>query len=275
MSADHDLSGRTNGHGPAAEAASVIAVLDRPAPAAPPSPPRRPLTRLTRVAVPFIVVLALLETIGLGTRYLLTDHRWVITDNAKIDGDQIEITAPVTGVLSQWRIDLGSSLSRNEVVGRVRIENTGAQVSKVIKSPSRGTVALISAAEGQYVTQGALLATAYGDQGIYVTARVPEQEIGDVRVGAPVDILVDAHPGVPVTGTVSVISPATAGVDELTADPNGDPLDLNSSPYPGSDTDPQNPQRVDQYIPVKILLAHTGNVALMPGMNVTVHIHRS
>jgi hypothetical protein len=273
MTTEHDVSGRTIDQGPATKAA--IAVLDRPAPAAPPAPPRRPLTRLTRIAVPFIVVLALLETVGLGTRYLLTDHRWVITDNAKIDGDQIEIIAPVTGVLSRWRIDLGSSLDRNEVVGRVRIENTGAQVNKVIRSPNRGTVAFVGAAEGQYVTQGALLATAYGDQGIYVTARVPDSEIGDVRLGAPADILVDAYPGARVRGTVSAISPATAGVDELTQDPNGDPLDLASSPYPGSDTDPQNPQRVDQYIPVKIQLTDTGDVALMPGMNATVHIHRS
>jgi multidrug resistance efflux pump len=35
-----------------------------------------------------------------------------------------------------------------------------------------------------------------------------------------------------------------------------------------------NFQKVTQVIPVKIALTNSGGVALVPGMNITVHIHK-
>jgi len=60
------------------------------------APARRRLTRRTKICTALILALALLEGSALTIRYFLTDHRFVIADNAKVDGDEIEIHAPPT-----------------------------------------------------------------------------------------------------------------------------------------------------------------------------------
>lgn len=240
----------------------------------PPAFSRRPWTRTTKIGVVAVVVLALLEISALGARYLTTDRLWVIADNAQVDGDQVQIHAPTTGVVVDWSLGMGSPVRPHQNVGRIEIQGSGAQPKKPIRSPGSGTVAETMVTEGMYVTEGSLLAVAYDPTSIYVTARVPEEEVSGVRVGAPVDIVVDASPKVPVTGTVAVIGAASAGASELENNSGTDPLSREQPIYPGPDTDPQNPQRVDQYIPVKILFARTGAAQVAPGQNVTVHIHR-
>lgn len=247
-------------------------VTDRPA--APARPRRRPFTRRTRISLLLILLLALAEVLGLGARYYSTDRLWVIVDNAQVDGDQIEINAPVGGMIDNWRVDLGTPVAPNQLLGFVEMQGGPGRSKMPIRSPGRGTVAYSDATEGEYVQPGALLAIAYGDDGVYVTARVPEDEIDDVRSGAPVDILVDAAPDRPLAGRVQQVGAASAGVDELANDPDGDPTDLRQPVYPGPDTDPQNPQRVEQYIPVRIEFVDTGAVVVRPGMNVMAHIHR-
>jgi multidrug resistance efflux pump len=56
-------------------------------------------------------------------------------------------------------------------------------------------------------------------------------------VGNPVDITVDAYPHTPVDGIVTEIQAGTAGRFTI---------------WPNPDTDPTNPQKVDQYVPLKI-----------------------
>jgi hypothetical protein len=52
------------------------------------------------------------------------------------------------------------------------------------------------------------------------------------------------------------------------------PGELDYPIYPGTDADPQNPQKVDQYIPVRILFTGAGVARVAPGQSVTVHIHK-
>jgi multidrug resistance efflux pump len=73
-----------------------------------------------------------------------------------------------------------------------------------------------------------------------------------------VDIDVDAFPDEPLTGTVREIQGAAAGVLSL---------------FPESNST-GNFQKVTQVIPVKVDLSDTSGLELIPGMNVTAHIHR-
>ena len=238
------------------------------------APADRRLSRRTRICAALILVLALLEGSGLTIRYLLTDHRYVIADNAQVDGQEVEIHAPTDGRVVDWHVDTGSSVAADQVVGRVEIIGNPVRPRMPIRAPGRGTIVANTVSNGMYVTAGSQLATAYDLDDIYVTARVREENIAGVRVGAPVDVLVDAAAGNPVTGTVSSIGATTAGVNQLSADPRSDPTDIEYPIYPGSDTDPQNPQAVQQYVPVKILFTAVGDARIAPGQNVTVHIHR-
>ncbi|MDT7674215.1 MAG: hypothetical protein QOD82_2117, partial [Pseudonocardiales bacterium] len=183
---------------------------------------------------------------------------YVSTDNAQVDGDKIDINAPTTGTLTRWTISKGSTLRANQIVGRVKILNSFAEPQRAIRSPGNGTVAVSNVVEGQYVTAGTELATAYDFAKIYFTARVDETDIGDVHPGQLVDIDVDAYPGAPVTGTVAEIQGAAAGLLSL---------------FPESNSS-GNFQKVTQVIPVKIAITNTAGSELIPGMNVTVHIHK-
>lgn len=212
----------------------------------------------------FILVAALtvVETASVAGTYFLYSRHYVTTDNAQVDGDKIEINAPVSGAVDDWAGQPGAVVQPNQVVGRIRTLGSGAQPERVVKVPgqSTGTVAVDEAVDGSYVTKGAELAAAYDLSKIYVTARVEDYDIGAVQPGAMVDVHADAFPDTPITGVVQVVQNSTAG-------------NFTIYPAPGI-ADPSQPQRVDQYVPVKIALLTTGGARLVPGMDVTVHIRK-
>jgi multidrug resistance efflux pump len=240
-----------------------------PAPAAPPPPPapeaeqaapgKRKMKRSTRVALTIIVILAVLAALGFGGAYFLYSRNFVSTDNAQVDGDKVQINAPATGTLVDWEGTQGTVVRRDMVVGRVKMGSSGAQPQMTIKSPGNGSIAVNNAVEGQWVTAGTQLATAYDFNKIYVTARVDETDVADIHPGAQVDVDVDAFSGTPVTGIVSEIQGAAANQFSL---------------FPESNST-GNFQKVTQVIAVRVAFTNTSGLALVPGMNVTVHIHKN
>jgi hypothetical protein len=229
-------------------------------PAAAPTPVVSPKTRrTTRILFTLVAVLSLLEAAAFTGNYLLYSRHYVSTDNAQVDGDKVDINAPATGLVTDWRATQGSTVNRGEILGRITIQGSSAQPRNTVRSPGAGTVAVDNVVDGEWVNAGDEMATAYDFNSIYVTARVSENDISEVRIGRPVDISVDAYPRASVTGIVQEIQASAAG---------------QFSTYPGPDTDPTNPRKVDQYVPVKIAFTNTGRVELSPGMNVTVHIHK-
>ena len=215
----------------------------------------KPPVRRALLAAGVVIVLV---AVSLGVAYFLHTRQFVTTDNAQIDGDQIQINAPATGTVIDWRATEGAQVHRDQIVGRILLQGSGAQPQQVIRAPADGTIAANPTVEGQWVTAGTNLATAYNGGATYVTARVDETDIEGVHVGAPVDISVDAYSNIPVTGIVEEIQDAAAAEFSL---------------FPESNSD-GNFQKVTQVIPVKIALTSTGGAPLAPGMNVTVHIHK-
>jgi multidrug resistance efflux pump len=242
--------------GPESPTSTVLAQPIAPSPLAAQTPPIPRKSRRRKVVV-VLAILALLAALGGGGAYLAYSSQFVSTDNAQVDGDKIDIDAPASGVLMDWAGQVGTSVAQNQIIGRVAVGSAdGAQMP--IKSPSTGTIAVNDVVNGQWVTAGTELATAYDLDKVYLTARVDETDVAAVKPGAAVDISVDAYPGVPVTGLVSDIDGAAA--DEF-------------SLFPQSDSS-GNFQKVTQVIPVRIELTDTDSVRLVPGMNVTVHIHK-
>jgi multidrug efflux pump subunit AcrA (membrane-fusion protein) len=250
--------------------AAVVAGLTRRTTRARPHRPASPAStgkpatpRASRVLFIAVGVLTVLETAALASSYFLYSSHYVTTDNAQVDGDKIDINAPVSGAVSDWAIRSGSVVEPNQVVGRIRMLGSGGEPERPVKVPgvSTGTVAADDVVDGSYVTAGTELATAYDLAKIYVMARVEDYDIASVRPGALVDVHADAFPNAPVTGVVEVVQNSAAGIFTI---------------YPAAGiADPSQPQRVDQYIPVKIELLSTGGARLVPGMDVTVHIHKS
>jgi multidrug resistance efflux pump len=241
----------------ATETSAPATSPDRSPPANPP-PGRRRLKRSTRRALFVLAVIAVLAALGFGGDYFLYTRNFVTTDNAQVDGNKIDFTAPATGTLIDWRGQQGAQLSTNEYIGRVKVGTSGPQPQVVIKSPGIGTIAVNNVVPGMWVTAGSQLATAYDLKRIYVTARVDETAIEGVGLGAPVDIAADAYSGAPITGIVTDIQAGAAAQFSL---------------FPQSNST-GNFQKVTQVIPVRIEFTNTAGKYLVPGMNVTVHIHK-
>ena len=224
----------------------------------PDAPPKRQLKPRARMALIVAGIVAGVALVGGGVAYFLYTNQFVTTDNAQVDGDQIQINAPATGTIVDLHAGKGTVIRRGQPVGRIMMQGSGAQPQQIIRAPGDGTIAVNPIVNGQWVTAGTNIATAYNGEGIYVTARVDETDVADVHPGAAVDIDVDAYSGVPVTGIVQEIQNSAAAVFSL---------------FPESNSS-GNFQKVTQVIPVKIAFTNTGGVPLAPGMNVTVHIHK-
>ncbi len=222
------------------------------------TPGRRKLKRSTRIALVIILIVALVAAGGFATSYLLDARNFVSTDNAQIDGEQILVNAPTTGTLVDWRATEGTVLNEAQVVGRIKIQGGFVQPLMSIRAPADGTVAVDNGVPGAFVTVGTQLAVAYDFDKIFVTARVDETDIKQVHLGQPVDITVDAFPNAQLAGHVREIQGGAAAVFSL---------------FPQSNS-AGNFQKVTQVIPVKIALADARGLDLIPGMNVTVQIHK-
>ncbi|HEY0381737.1 MAG TPA: HlyD family secretion protein [Candidatus Elarobacter sp.] len=90
----------------------------------------------------------------------------------------------------------------------------------VIRSPIDGVVGMKNIAIGAAVAPGQSLMTLVPTTGIYITANYKETQLGDVRVGQPVDIKVDAYKGVTFEGTVAAIAPASQNTFSLVQSQN-------------------------------------------------------
>jgi multidrug resistance efflux pump len=227
------------------------------------TPERRKLKHSTRIALVVILTVAVIAGASVAVSYFLNARNYVSTDNAQVDGDKIMINTPISGTLEDWRISQGSVVQKGQVVGRIKIQNAFAQPLMSIRAPTDGTVAVDNGVVGTYVTNGTQLATAYNLDKIYVTARVDDTDIRAVRPGQLVDISVDAYPNARITGRVREIQAGAAAVFSL---------------FPQSNTQGTgNFQKVTQVIPVKIGFEDINalnNLDLVPGMNVTVQIHK-
>lgn len=232
---------------------------DHPAEDVKPAPgKKRPLKRSTRIGLTVIGILTIIAILGFSGTYFFYSRNYVSTDNAQVDGDKITITAPANGYLTDWQGSQGTQVKRDQMLGRIKMTGGFVASLKAIRSPGAGTIAVDNGIEGAFVTVGTQIAAAYDLQSIYVTARVDETDVDDVRVGEPVDIAVDAFPGADVTGRVIEIQNSAATQFDLFPEQN------SSGNY----------QKETQMIPVKIALTGTAGRPLLPGMNVTVEIHK-
>jgi hypothetical protein len=223
-------------------------------------PPARKIRRSSRITLTVVAIVSLLQAAGFGGTYLLHSRHYISTDNAQVDGDRIDINAPATGTITGWDIGDDSPVRTHQILGRITLSGSGPQPVRLVRSPGAGTVAINNTVNGEYVTAGTELATAYNGTHIYATARVADTDIGGVRPGQLVDMSTDSSPATPITGIVQLVQNSAASVWTV---------------YPSTDAgDPSNPQRVDQYVPVKITFTSTGGLLLVPGMNLTVHIHK-
>ncbi|MGG3734595.1 efflux RND transporter periplasmic adaptor subunit [Heyndrickxia coagulans] len=206
-----------------------------------------------------IIILVILVGGGFTGYYFYNRSvSYVTTDNAYIDGQSVTIASPATGKLISWDGKEGKAFTKGDKVGTVEVQNGANTVKMDIKAPADGTIVKNSAVANTYVAAGTTLAQSYDLDSLFVTAEVKETDLNDVKTGQDVDVYVDAYPNTRLTGTVDSIGKATASTFSLM------PTDRSSGNY----------TKETQVIPVKVKLDSYGGLDLVPGMNVTVRIHK-
>ncbi len=124
----------------------------------------------------------------------------------------------------------------------------------VIAAPINGRIAKKNVEEGKYIQPGQPLLAVVDDRNLWVQANFKETQIARMRPGQPVDITVDAYPGVRLTGHVESFQPGTGAVFSLLPPQNAT----------------GNFVKVVQRVPVKIVIDSTPDVRhpLWPGLSV-------
>lgn len=138
-------------------------------------------------------------------------------------------------------------------------DNAALQLSYThVTAPAPGIVSRKQVEPGQLVQIGQPLLTIVTDTGVFVTANMKETQLGDLKVGQPAEIDVDAYGGATAIGCVESVSAATGSKFALLPPDNAT----------------GNFTKVVQRVPVRIKVRQgLGNDRpLRPGMSVTVHV---
>ncbi|KPF82598.1 hypothetical protein IP70_21610 [alpha proteobacterium AAP38] len=128
----------------------------------------------------------------------------------------------------------------------------------VIRAPIAGVIGSSGARVGQFVKAGTQLMALVPVQDAYITANFKETQIGRLRVGQPVELSIDAYPGMKVEGRIDSLSPASGAQFSLLPPENAT----------------GNFTKIVQRVPVRVALPKDGPLAgrLRPGLSVEVSV---
>jgi RND family efflux transporter MFP subunit len=84
-----------------------------------------------------------------------------------------------------------------------------------IIAPFDGQVLYVESQPGSLVSAGASALYAADLDQLYVDAQIDESDVANVKVGQPVDVTLDALPGITLTGAVSAINPVGEEISGL------------------------------------------------------------
>ena len=125
----------------------------------------------------------------------------------------------------------------------------------VIAAPIDGRIAKKNVDEGKYVQPGQPLLAVVDDRNLWIEANFKETQLAAMRPGEPVDIGVDAYPGIQLAGHVQSFQPGTGAVFSLLPPQNAT----------------GNFVKVVQRVPVKIIIDSKPDALhpLWPGLSVS------
>ncbi|MCG7338184.1 HlyD family efflux transporter periplasmic adaptor subunit [Staphylococcus sp. ACRSN] len=215
------------------------------------------MKKMVLINVITIVVLVILGVVGFHFYNQATSY--VSTDNAKVDGEQIKVSAPASGEIKSFDVKNDDKVDKGDKVAKIAVKGDDGQAQTMtIKMPQNGTIVKTDAVEGSMVQAGSPIAYAYNLDDSYITANVDEKDIADVEEGKDVDVKLDGEDA-KLKGKVEEVGKATASSFSL---------------MPSSNSD-GNYTKVSQVVPVKIALDSKPSKNVVPGMNAEVKIHKN
>ncbi|MGW7976582.1 HlyD family secretion protein [Staphylococcus xylosus] len=215
------------------------------------------MKKMVLINIITIVVLVIIGVVGFHFYNQATG--FVSTENAKVDGEQIKVSAPASGEIKSFDVKNNEKLSKGDKVAEIAAKGEDGQSQNMnIKMPQDGTIVKTDGMEGSIAQAGSPIAYAYNLDDSYITANVDEKDISDVEEGKDVNVKLDGEKA-ELKGKVKEIGKATAS---------------SFSMMPSSNTD-GNYTKVSQVVPVKISLDSKPSKNIVPGMNAEVKIHKN
>lgn len=208
-----------------------------------------------------IILLMLLVVSGgaLGYYYWYQGSHFVKTDDARISADQYKVMPQLTARLDHIDVEEGDILKKNEPIAEQDVSGLEASdISKsVVRAPIDGTVLKVQSKEREMGSPSAAIAIMADMKNLYVSANIEETDINRIKLGARVDITLDAIEGESIQGKIRKIGQASNSV---------------FSAIPATNTS-GNFNKVTQRIPIEIALNVPDGLTLIPGTNVEIKIY--
>ncbi len=211
---------------------------------------------------PVLVILILMAiTLALVSYYYWNQNRnYVITDDARVDGNIIKVSPQVTGKIVEIAAEEKQYLNENDLIAR-QSDTALAYGSNIdltmIKAPISGTVIKKIAHAGEMGVPGSAVVMMANLDELYITANVEEDELVHIKEGQKVEYTVDSFPGRKFSGQVISIGEAANSVFSLL------PAQNTGNSY----------VKITQRVPVKISINESYGLKLLPGMSAVVKIH--
>lgn len=218
-----------------------------------------------------LVVLLVVGAVATGVGY----HFWyestyfVVTDNAQVTGDLIQVGSLNAGRIVATRHEVGQAVQAGQELAVVRIpqevampmggtmvleESSAGDRLAAVRAPFSGLVVARLSHVGGTVSPGQPIYSLVDPNRVWVRANIEETKLARVRTGMAVDVYVDAL-GVTFPGRVLAITPASAGTFSLLPSQNAS----------------GNFVKVTQLVPIKVQVEAGGHV-LPLGTSATVRI---
>jgi membrane fusion protein (multidrug efflux system) len=183
--------------------------------------------------------------------------RWMV-DKAKTEAAAAAVArveAEIGSLLVQGKTQL-YRVSRTEVardIARLDLRRT------TIKAPITGRIAKKNVDPGKYVQPGQTLLAVVDEKDIWIVANFKETQLKNIKKDQPVDIQVDAYPGVLFKGRVDSFQPGSGAVFSLLPPENAT----------------GNFVKVVQRVAVKIVLINAPDPAypLWPGLSLIPYVN--
>lgn len=208
-----------------------------------------------------IILLVLLVGSGgaLGYYYWYQGSHFVKTEDARISADQYKVMPQLTARLDHIDVEEGDVLKKNEPIAEQDVSGLEASdLSKsVVRAPIDGTVLKVQSKEREIGSPSAAIAIMADMKNLYVSANIEETDINRIKLGARVDITLDAIEGESIQGKIRKIGQASNSV---------------FSAIPATNTS-GNFNKVTQRIPIEIALNVPDGLTLIPGTNVEIKIY--
>jgi multidrug resistance efflux pump len=216
-------------------------------------------------------VLLVVGTIATGVGY----HFWyestyfVVTDNAQVTGDLIQVGSLNAGRIVTTRFEVGQQVQAGQEMAVIRIpqelempmggtmvleEPSAGDRLASVRAPFSGIVVARQSHVGGTVSAGQPIYSIVDPNRVWIRANIEETKLARVRAGQSVDVYMDAL-GYAFEGRVMAITPASAATFSLLPSQNAS----------------GNFVKVTQLVPIKIQV-NTGGEVLPLGTSATVRV---